>query len=130
MRARAEKVSVPSSTVTSGFATMLWYQSGFVAAPPLEANTGDGVIGEALVGDRVDPLSARLRAAMMQQEERSTLEVAAYSPAIGAELVDDLLIPVGHPSGLLLRWGLDAVDNEVAFGEVPAPVEWSSRGGH
>ena len=33
---------------------------------------------------------------MMHQEERSTLEVASYLPAIGAELVDDLLIPVGH----------------------------------
>jgi len=35
----AGNVSVPSSTVTSGFATRLWYQSGFVGAPPFEANT-------------------------------------------------------------------------------------------
>ena len=59
----------------------------------------------------------------MHQEERSTLEVASYVPAIGAELVDDLLIPVGHASGLLLCSGLGPVDDEVAFGEVPAPVE-------
>jgi hypothetical protein len=32
----------------------------------------------------------------MQQEQRSTLEVAAYPSGVGAELVDDLLIPVGH----------------------------------
>src|SRR5947209_3037665 len=35
-RARTAYVSLPTSTVVSGFATRLWYQSGFVGAPPFE----------------------------------------------------------------------------------------------
>src|SRR5262245_33488957 len=65
----------------------------------LGGKDGDGVLGDGLVRDRVDPLGARLRAAVMQQEERSTREVAAHPPGVAAELVDDLLIPVGHCSG-------------------------------
>src|SRR5712692_9437142 len=33
----ASYCSVPTSTVTRGCATRLWYQSGFVGAPPFEA---------------------------------------------------------------------------------------------
>src|SRR2546430_1295778 len=38
-RARALNVSPSASTVTTGFAPGLWYQAGFVGAPPLEATT-------------------------------------------------------------------------------------------
>jgi hypothetical protein len=34
----------------------------------------------------------------MQEEKRSPFEPPAHSPVIGAELVDDLLIPVSHRS--------------------------------
>jgi uncharacterized protein (DUF488 family) len=33
---------------------------------------------------------------MVQQKKRTTLEVAAYSPGIGPELVDHFLIPISH----------------------------------
>lgn len=36
---RKRRVSVPISAVTSGFATRLWYQSGWVGSPALEAKT-------------------------------------------------------------------------------------------
>src|SRR5215831_3153661 len=38
-RAVSSTVSVPISARTRGLASRLWYQSGFVGAPPLEANT-------------------------------------------------------------------------------------------
>src|SRR5262249_29624068 len=56
----------------------------------------DGVVGETLVGERIDALGAGLRTGVMEEQKRAPLEVPADPPVVGAELLDDLLIPVGH----------------------------------
>src|SRR5580658_321085 len=75
--ATASYVSVPRSTVTWGFATRLWYQSG-------------------LVHHRVDPLLAGLRPRGGQKQHGSALELPPDLAFVGPELLDHLGIPVVH----------------------------------
>src|SRR6187431_787281 len=62
----------------------------------LRGKHGDGVVVELLVGERVHTLDASLCSAVVKQQESPALEGAADAPSVGAELVDDCLVPVTH----------------------------------
>jgi len=62
----------------------------------------DGIAAvEREVHQRIHALGSTPRAPAVEQEERSALEMAANPSVVGAELVDDLLVPLalrGHAS--------------------------------
>ena len=101
--ASTSKVSVPTSTVARGLATRLWYQSGLVGAPALEANTAS-CSPSAQVHDRCRPLLSCLRSGGREQQERGPGELTSHLAARRAEFLDDLLVPVvvlAHRSSFL-----------------------------
>jgi hypothetical protein len=85
---------MPISTVTTGLALRLWNQSGLVSAP-LGSEDGD-VVAHSLVRHGVDPLLAGLGAARVEEEHVRAFERSSDLALVGAELVDDLGVPVVH----------------------------------
>src|SRR5579884_571009 len=55
----------------------------------------DRIVVQALVDERIDALDGALRAAVVQEQE-PVVEPVADAPAVRAELLDDLLVPVRH----------------------------------
>src|SRR5690348_4136526 len=70
-------------------------------------------VAHALVGERVDALDPRLRAAVMQKQERRVRKRAADLAVVCAELLDDPSIPV--VSFAHARQGTDGVTFRAAW---------------
>ena len=121
-------VSVPTSIWACGFATRLWYQSGLLSAPALEAKTAQSsptcwyIIG-------LTRSAPALGAGGMQQQQRRALEIAADPAGIGAKFFDDLVIPVRH--GVILASGDVQILRPPLAGSpavAPAGRAWQDRG--
>ena len=69
-------------------------QSGCARAPPFDPTDPAVVVEE--VHDQGHVVLARTPARRVEQQHRSALEVAAHASLVGAELVDDVGVPVGH----------------------------------
>src|SRR5690606_22252567 len=98
---------------------------GHEVVVPVGVVRGAGLGGEhgvaavdRLVHHRRESLLARRGARAVQDQHRGALEVAADVAAVGAELVDDLGVPVGvlGHGGYLARVGFDGGDGPTRLG--------------